>query len=128
MRLPVELESRLHDAGRVGLTRDAAKSARTYATSKTGARVAEPHSIKGIEHLPAELHVVALLKGKVLEDSQVEVVLSRPLDNVAARVSEGPRGVTLEGSGIKVTHQPVVLRSLMNIQRLPGKVSTIAAY
>jgi len=62
---------------------------------------AEPCPIEGIEDFLAELYIVALIKGNVLENPQVEVVLPRRLPNVPAGVAERTRAFHWKAAGLK---------------------------
>lgn len=101
MCLPAELQSRLHDSWRINPRRDPSEPVWPRVASEAPVGTAEPCPIEGIEHFPAELYIVALLKGDVLENPLLEVVLPRRLPNVPAGVAERTRALDWKAAGLK---------------------------
>src|SRR4029453_1250775 len=57
--------------------------------------------IEEVEKLRPELQVDLLGERRVLDDGDVEILVPRPVDDVAPRIPEGAEGLEGEGRGVK---------------------------
>src|ERR1039458_6054999 len=97
-----QLHRHLHHTRRVACVRGADLS-EVDSIVRIGVWATKGGAIEGIVHFPAELHVIAFLKGNILEHAEIKGVDSRRLQDVAAGISERSYCVWLEGSRVEIT-------------------------
>src|SRR6202041_165907 len=76
--------------------------------------------VKSIEHLPAELQVIAFEHRPVLRDGGIYRLDRRALEHILATFAEGAYRVGGECQWIEVMGQPVRLASLAHVKGLSG--------
>src|SRR5258708_6221324 len=84
--------------------------------------------IECIEHLHAELDIVAFTERNIFCYSQVPIVKAYGPQYVAWRITEGPRRIWLERRGIEVMQKPITPGSFLHVQWLPGQVSSVTTH
>src|ERR1022692_4502553 len=96
-----QLHRHLHYARRVASVRGADLS-EVDSIVRIGVWATKGGAIEGIVHFPAELHVIAFLKGNILEHAEIKRVDSRRLQDVAAGISERSYGIWLECCRVEI--------------------------
>ncbi len=97
---------------------DLSEAAGVRGTVITIGRV-ELRPVEGVEHLPAELHVIVFPEGEVLGELEIGAIPTRAVENVTSRIAERAGRVISEGIDIEVFVEPMRLPSGMNVEGLP---------